>query len=189
MEALTAWILALMISLQPAAPWKDTYPHTAEVFAKVAIDAPLFKGIEGPRRTAAEFLSVSWFEGRFNPKAEGDGDCDKWSDVAKTTCTHWINYRSFCTFQISSGNFEWLHVSKKDILGDIEICTRAARRMMKASHDLCQSEKRAQIDWLGWYAVGGRNCTVSKKGQHRMEKARWLFEHNPLPSPEEVVLN
>ena len=42
---LKTWILSLMLTLQPKAPWADTYESTAESIATVVeSEAPLFAG-------------------------------------------------------------------------------------------------------------------------------------------------
>ncbi len=170
--ALAAWVLSILTALEPTAPWKDTYLHTAEVFAKVAEDAPLFAGPDGARQTAAQFISVGWFEGTFKPDAKGDCKHRDAHDQCVSPPT------SFCMFQISNTNFKFLDVTAEELLTDVEACTRAARRMMKQSFTNCRL--RPQAEWLGWYAVGGPGCPASEKGKHRMWKAKWLFAHYPF---------
>lgn len=154
---LAAWVLFAMSSIQPKAPWIDTYPKTADAIAKVSIDEPLFDGDDGPRRTAALFVSVAWFESTFNPKAEGDKG------------------QSVCLFQIGVSNLKALGTTRQEILEDVEVCTRAARRMMKISFNVCR--RRPFEEWLGHYASGGNTCGGLKESRHRVEKAKWIFAH------------
>ena len=42
-EPMSAWILLLMMGLQPEAPWRDTYATTANAIAKGAEAEPLAK--------------------------------------------------------------------------------------------------------------------------------------------------
>ena len=44
-----ACALALMLHLEPTAPWKDTYVRSAESIARVAREKPLFAGREGAK--------------------------------------------------------------------------------------------------------------------------------------------
>ena len=71
---MSSWILLLMIGLQPAknTPWADTFEHTAEVIATASVQSPLFEGADGPGRTAAFLVALSWFESRFDVHATGD---------------------------------------------------------------------------------------------------------------------
>lgn len=168
---LSRWILDSMISAQPAAPWRDTYPQTAEIFAKVATDSPLFSGEDGPRKTAAWFVSTAWFEGRFDPKAKGDGGCRRMG--ADNKCLEKGPPQSFCMFQIGKSNFEYLKTSEEEILGSTEVCTRMAVKMMKISFGVCKG--RPMDEWLGHYASGGDTCKGLTESRHRVNKAKWLF--------------
>lgn len=155
-----AQILALMIELEPNSPYRDTFSETAEVFAKVANEAPLFKGEDGSQRTAALFVSVAWFESRFNQKAIGD------------------HGHSLCEFQIGISNLKALETSKDEILNNVEVCTRSARRMMSISFGVCRGKD--VLDVLGHYAFGGQKCGGEdgeglRESRHRMRKADFLF--------------
>ena len=170
---LAAWILKVMLDQEPNAPWKDTYQSSADVIAQSAIDEPLFVGEDGARKTASEFLSIGWFEGRFNPRAEGDRDCSKRDAAGKCVGAP----HSLCMFQVSDGNFGWLHTSRDKIMGDFKECVRAARVMIRQSHTVCRG--RAKEDRLGWYARGGEGCAENAKGKHRALKSGWIFAHYP----------
>jgi len=198
---LSRWILDSMIRAQPEAPWRDTYPQTAEIFAKVATDSPLFSGEDGPRKTAAWLVSTAWFEGRFDPKAKGDGRCLDSEPVTVAQLEAAINSppgtpmrpklrckkkgppQSFCMFQVGKSNFEFLKTSEEEIMGSVEVCTRHAVTMMKSSISLCRSHP--QDEWLAQYASGGGECggKVLPNGEkagllesrHRVNKAKWLF--------------
>jgi hypothetical protein len=52
-----------MISLQPDAPWRDTYDVTAQAIERAA---------NGTLEGEAELVALAWFESRFQPDAEGD---------------------------------------------------------------------------------------------------------------------
>lgn len=166
-KALIAWVLAAMTQAQPPAktPWADTYATTAEALATVAEEEPLFDGKDGARRTASWFVSVAWFESTFKPDAVGDKG------------------QSVCLFQIGVSNLKGLGVTKNELLTDVAACTRAARRMMKASIGVCS--KRPLEDWLGQYAAGGDSCGGPegqglRESRHRVRKAIWLFSNIPF---------
>lgn len=203
---LALWTLSAMLRLAPSSPYKNTYQHTADVFAKKATDAPLFPGDDGPRRTVAFYLGVSWFESNFDPKAKGDGVCLEskkvCKDVAKpgdheniecsAVCTKKGPPQSFCLGQINSSNFSWLGVTEETLLegeknGDgsvkrtgTEVCVAAMHTMMKRSLQICAS--RPLEDRLGWYAAGGDGCVRGFQASgNRVRKAQWLFNNIPLP--------
>jgi len=176
LSLLKAWILAAMIALQPAAPWRDTYEATAETLAMVALDAPLFAGDEGPRKTASWFVAVAWFESRFDAKAKGD--CTK--KDAKGACLSPAN--SLCLFQIGISNLASLGLTAEEILSDPETCTRAARRMMKTSMAVCRG--RPTDDLLGHYASGGGECGGLRESRHRVALARWVFDRGAKTKAE-----
>jgi hypothetical protein len=163
-----------MVAAQPAAPWRDTYEGTAEALALVAADSPLFEGAEGPRRTASWFVSVAWFESRFDPHAKGD--CR--TRDARGQCLSAPH--SLCLFQIGISNLPALGLSQEEILSSPEACTRAARRMMKISLGVCRG--RPLDERLGHYASGGDTCGGLRESRHRVNKAIWLFNRVPFAS-------
>lgn len=171
--ALVAWALAAMIAKQPKnlTPWADTYEDTAEAFVTVAEESPLHKAEnDGVRRTVADFVSVAWFEGRFDPKAKGD--CKKKTPDGK--CADLTTAQSFCTFQIGKSNFNHLKVTEEALLSDTLTCTRAASKMMKISASVCRG--RPADEWLSQYAAGGGTCTAGQReSRHRVNLAAWLL--------------
>lgn len=64
-----AWILALMLMLVPRAPYADTFPATAAAIDKVAHEAALYSGEDGPERTAAQLVALFAHESSFDPLA------------------------------------------------------------------------------------------------------------------------
>ena len=158
-----AWILALLTATEPNAPWKDTYPATATAMAESAQDEPLFAGKDGPKKTAALYVSLSWFEARHNPRAVGD------------------HGHSFCLGQINDTNFKGLGIASGEELFDVRKCLHAVNRMVRTSFRVCA---RAELeDRLSWYAGGGDGCRVNMKSKHRMRKALWLVATYPM-APE-----
>lgn len=174
--SLTAWVLASMISAQPSAPWRESYETTAAVLAQVATDAPLFGGREGARRTASWFVSVAWFESRFDPRAQGD--CRRKDPQGRCLS----DPQSLCLFQIGVSNLPSLKKSPSDLLESVETCTRVARQLMQISLGVCRG--RALEEGLGHYASGGASCGGLRESRHRVNKARWLFDHIPAEKSE-----
>lgn len=161
-----AWVLSLMVAIWPQAKsrWGETYPSTAEAMAESANMSPLFEGNDGPAKTAAVMIAVSWYESAFNPKAIGDGG------------------HSFCLGQINDSNFRHLQLTKTLILSDVRVCVKAMSDVMRESFRVCKG--RGFEELLGHYAVGGNGCPASEKGRGRMRKAQWLFAQYPYTAPE-----
>lgn len=154
-------ILALMLKLEPNSPYRETFDESAEVYAKVANDEPLFKGEDGPLKTAALFVSVAWFESRFRKGAIGD------------------HGQSVCEFQIGVSNLRNLGTTKDEILQNTEVCTRAARKMMAISFGVCRGKDVLYA--LSHYAAGGEKCGGEKgqgerESKHRMLKADFIYK-------------
>ncbi|WP_394835826.1 hypothetical protein LVJ94_02720 [Pendulispora rubella] len=67
------WVLALMLFLQPEAPWRDTYKDTARAIADVVDEEPaLFDGEDANTRTTTLLVATAYGESRFRPDAVGD---------------------------------------------------------------------------------------------------------------------
>lgn len=182
MTKLAAWILAAMLSAEPRSPYRSTFESSAETMAKVATDSPLFGGADGPKKTASWFVSVMWFESRFDPKAKGD--CSK-RDKSGVCVSQ---PQSLCGFQVGISNVAFLGVKEQELLDNFETCTRSARKLMKVSIQICRT--RPMDDWLGQYAAGGVECgrlqqdgsrAGLRESGHRVRKATWLFANVPEP--------
>jgi hypothetical protein len=59
-------VLAWMLRLQPQAPWRESFEHTADVIVESATKDPIDNN---PIWTAALLTSIGWFESRFEPRA------------------------------------------------------------------------------------------------------------------------
>lgn len=153
MTPFVAWVLSLMIAMQPHAPWSSTYPATAQAIADVVTaEEPLFAGSDGRERTAAVLVSLAWFESTFKPGAVGD------------------HGRSHGLYQVQG---------KGELTDPVE-ATRAALAMVRASFRVCRA--RPVNEWLGWYAGGGPDCTRGlRESRHRMARALWIFAKHPPP--------
>lgn len=150
---MTVLVLALMLALQPAAPWRASYYQTAIAIADASKAAPVFGGELGDVRTAALLVSWFWFESRFQIDAVGD------------------NGRAVGLGQIHSENFS-AGVTRDRMLTDPAVAASEALRLLRLSMKACRAlplEERG-----AWYASGscerGRQASV-----HRFRKAALLL--------------
>ena len=182
-EALTTWILKLMIMLAPSTPWRETYRATAEAFATSAVESPLFGGLSGSAKTAALYVSLGWFEASLRADAEGDCTDKAGKPVASVggRCPEGATPHAFCIFQIDRTNLAGLGLTRDIIQSDVSACVRAGNMMMHRSFAMCRS--KPTDDRLAWYAAGGPTCADrgSIESRHRMAKASWLFRTSPPP--------
>ena len=157
---LKTWILSLMLTLQPKAPWADTYESTAESIATVVeSEAPLFAGDKGREMTAALLVSVAWFESTFKPTAIGDSG------------------RSFGLFQIQKGNLS-SGVTSEILMKDPQIGVREALRLLRKSMQTCTQKKVDER--LALYVSG--SCERGEPASRaRMGYAKHLVAKHPPP--------
>jgi hypothetical protein len=172
------WILALMLKVEPSSPFRATFDKTAAAIARASDASPLFGGDHGGERTAALVVSVAWFEGRLNPRAEGDRTCKRYDGER---CIERGEPTSFCTMQIAESNFPALGVTREIVQGSIDSCIDAGLRMMKSSFSVCRAKPLEHR--LDWYATGGEGCVAPfhDEGVHRVRRGQWLFGAVPLP--------
>ncbi|MFO0662430.1 MAG: transglycosylase SLT domain-containing protein [Polyangiaceae bacterium] len=167
-----AWILSLMIALQPQAPWRDSYEETARAIATVVEEEPpFFRGVDAKHRTAALLVSLAWAESRFDPKAVGD------------------HGRSVGLYQIFHANLPTKEgFGKADILGNALAATRVAHRMIRESMNVCAQSKVEER--LAWYASGDSTCHFgAAASKFRYGTAMRVFrEHPPTPSAMRTAL-
>lgn len=192
---LVAWILAAMTTKEPNAAWKASYATTAEAFAVVAEDSPLFGGDDGVKRTAALELAVTWFESTFAPDAVGDKTCVEYAwhgpvlgyawgfPYYATGCARRGEARSFCLFQVGESNFAFLGVTRDQIMADRETCARAGVTMLRVSMEICKG--RSSSDVLAHYAAGGATCpqegAAVRDSRNRMGLAAQFFARPDAP--------
>ena len=157
------WILKLMQLLVAHAPWDATFPETAAAIDEIAHEAPLYEGEDGPARTAAELVALSYYESKFDPRAVGgDGT-------------------SFGLAQVHISNLHDLGLTHKEELFDPETNLRAAMQLLKISHRLCRA--RPLADRLANYASGGPTCSVPEgltASRRRMKLAFDLLRKHPV---------
>jgi len=148
-----------MISLEPNPLWRASYDATAEAIARGATEAPLFAGEDGPARTAALLVSVSFFEARFDPHAHNATDP-------------------------GGGSFGLFQSSRKPIDG-IDAQVTQALGAMRASFKACAT--RAPQDWMAFYASGScTNVGGVLASRRRMGMAMKLFKERPFSAPAMV---
>ena len=166
---LVAWTVRIMQMIQPVqvTPWAESYKTTADAFVDEAARLPLFPISErGIEKTLSVFLSVAWYEGRFDPHAKGDCRVKREGKCISPP-------QSLCTFQVGRSNLAGLGITEEQILSDIKVCVHAGRTMMKTSFRVCRA--RPFLELLGHYASGGNRCGGLKESRHRMNKAMWIF--------------
>jgi hypothetical protein len=160
------WVLALMVSLQPEAPWRSTYGGTAIAIDAAAHEAPLYPGEDGPERTAALLVAVSWRESRFDPMA-----------VATDCCG-----TSLGLLQVHDTNARRLGLMGVNELFDPLTNARAALVLLAESLRICAA--LPEPDRLSEYAVGRAVCDAPAGVRDSRAKVRLavrlLREHPPF---------
>jgi hypothetical protein len=157
MSVPAAWVVGLLVALEPSAPWRGTYEKTAEAIARVAESEPLFDN-NGEERTAALLVAIAWYESRLKPNAKStDG-------------------QFYCLYQVHKNHL----ADPKKALDDPEVCTRAAVKILRDSLRLCA--KRPENERLAAYMSGvcDRGGVESK---YRMFLASKLMKEHPMPAP------
>jgi hypothetical protein len=165
-----AWILSLMIALQPQAPWRETYEDTAKAIATVVNEEPaLFAGKDGKEKSAALLVALAWAESRFNQKAVGD------------------HGHSMGLYQIFHTNLPTPEgFGKNDILGNALNATKVAHRMLKQSMAVCG--RKPVEERLGWYASGDAACSKGlSESRFRVGLAFKVYKANPPKDTKDAV--
>ncbi|MCU0686684.1 MAG: transglycosylase SLT domain-containing protein [Polyangiaceae bacterium] len=152
---MAAWVLSLLIFLQPDAPWRASYEEeTARAIATAAEHAePLFPGPDGRARAAALLVAVAYHESRFDPNAVGDGG------------------RSFGLFQHQRGGASNFAAT---------VAAPRALETMRGSMNACRA--RPAEERLAAYASGrcDRGLAASRA---RLSLGRALLAGHPPPAP------
>jgi len=158
---MAAWILSLMLFLQPAAPWLDTYPSTARAIDRAAHAFPVYEGEDGVSRTAAELVAIAWYESRFNPRAVAE-------DGSGTVCLGQIDVRG-------------LGVAAEALLESVDNCVEAMLARVRESHRVCALRGRGPLERLGQYTGGGGECDRGlRAARARAKTAEWLVRRYPV---------
>jgi membrane-bound lytic murein transglycosylase MltF len=147
---MTDWILALMFALQPEAPWTDSYLETAQAIADVSERDSLFKGDDGPRRTAALLVSLAWFESRYDQEAIGDH--------GRSCGIHQVQPRTSQRYTCEE-------------LQDPAVSAKEAIRLIRISMRICHS--LAPEERLSWYTSGSCN-RGARESRNRLNLAARL---------------
>ena len=146
---MTAWVLALLVLMQPQATWRATYEATAGAIAEASVQSPLFAGADGPAKTAALLVSVSWFEARYNPVAVGD-----------------------------NGHSHGLFQASRVPVVDVEVQVRGALAAMRESFRICGS-RRAEDWLAFYASGSCTNAGGILASRHRMGLAMKIWREHP----------
>jgi hypothetical protein len=154
-----AWVASLLTALEPAAPWRATYEHTAEAIARAAESEPLFAAEEnGEERTVTILVAVAWYESRFKPTAKSaDG-------------------RSLCLYQVDRAYFP----EPAKALDDPSLCTRTALKILRQSLQQCRG--REPNERLAAF-MSGKCDRGGAESRYRMFLANKLRKEHPMPPP------
>lgn len=217
MDIITAWMVALIVSVAPASNHtrieaaRETKEETAVRYGEIAEDLisvvydekeqPLFRGPQGRAKTAAVILAIARYESDFRrdvdfgegPRARGDG--------GKSWCLGQINLgepnkvgdtpRRIGVDQ--AGYFRWSErgqgFSGPDLVQDRRNCFRAMLWVARTSFAICGHVYKKQPEfWLNLYVAS--NCMRGyESSEKRMTLAkRWA--QKKMPGVEDkVVMN
>lgn len=149
-----AWVVGLLVALEPDAPWRPTYEKTAEAIARVAESDPLFED-HGEERTAALLVSIAWYESRLKPDARSK------------------NGQWYCLYQVDKRHL----AEPEKALTDPEMCTRAALKIIRMSLTNCAKhpvdERLAQF-------MSGSCDKGNADSRYRTFLANKLLKDHPL---------
>jgi len=163
---LIAWIVALMLVLEPASPWLGTFRGTALAVDRACHAAPLYPGEDGPARCAAELIAIGWYESRFEPDALAH-------DGSGTVCLGQVDARG-------------LMASADAIRTDIDVCIHAMLERARESHRVCALRGRGPLERLGQYTGGGGACDRGlAESRRRAALADALVRRHPVRWIEE----
>jgi len=157
---MVTWILGLIVALQGASPWSDTYVATARAIDEAAHLFPVYPGEDGPAKTAVELVAISFFESHFNPKALAE-------DGSGTVCLGQIDIRG-------------LPYSAAELLDDVRSCVEAMILRIRESHRVCRLAHRRPEERLGQYTGGGAACSRGLDASRRRARlADYLIKAHP----------
>jgi hypothetical protein len=165
MSILLAWVTAASTLLAPAHP-NDQLAEA--IAARTEAEAPLFKGDEDRRRSAAFLIAIAFRESSLQANAVGD------HVAGKPT--------SFCAFQIhlpfgAKTSEGW---TGPDLAADPEKCVTIAQRMIRESMRMCPAHP------LAFYASGPSGCENARAqriSRDRLAIAQRLLRDVRVPPP------
>lgn len=155
MSVPVAWVVGLMVALEPQAPWRPTYEKTAEAIARVAESEPLWDE-RGEERTAALLVAIAWYESRLKPDAKSK------------------NGQWYCLYQVDKRHL----AEPQKALEDPEVCARAALKIIKGSLAKCGG--RPSEERLAMFMSGACDKGLAES-RYRMFLASKLLREHPLP--------
>lgn len=147
---MVAWLLAIMIALQPVAPWRDTYEKSAMAIAQAAVEQSV-KGDDNGSYTAVILVSLAWWESRFNPEAHNAKDP-------------------------GGGSFGLFQASRVAIPN---IFAQARQAAAKVNQSFIGCSKLPLDKRLSHYTTGGPVCFPTRESTHRMNFAMKLLKEHP----------
>lgn len=199
-STIAVWLHSLMIFLSPPAKvaalpafagWAETaeerdarYREIADDLYAVTFDArerPVFAGIHGRARTAAQLLALAFMEGGF-AKDVDKGPCVKTGKPGRMRCDGGM---SACLLQIKIGTGTtregW---TQADLFADRQKCFRAGLHIVQRSFRACRKDGLTAL--LDTYASGvcGRGHV---EGQARLDLGRRLFDREGHPTEGDIV--
>lgn len=184
--ALIAWVLSLLIYLDPKSAYREDFPRIAEAIAIESTASPVFEGRSGAWKTAALEVAIARYESNF--QIDATGDCKPKDTTKFGTCKPGARGSSFGLYQISRSNFRTLEVTEEEMTTDPVLQTRASLRMVRNSLRICRA--RPLEERLAQYAAGGEGCSESldatTKSRHRMLTGMMLFRSHPPPIRSEA---
>jgi hypothetical protein len=158
MSVPVAWVVGLMVALEPQAPWRPTFEKTAEAIARVSESDPLFEE-RGEERTAALLVAIAWYESRLKHNA-------------KSANGQWL-----CLYQVDRRHLP----DPQKALDDPEVCTRAAIKIIKSSLQRCS--RRPAEERLASFMSG--TCEHGlPDSRYRVHLANRLLREHPVPHDE-----
>lgn len=159
MSVPVSWVVGLLMSLEPLAPWANTYEKTAEAIARVSESEPLWAAEEqGEERTASLLVALAWYESRLKPDAKSK------------------NGQWYCLFQVAKSYLP----DPNKALAEPEVCARVAMKLIRQSFQACRArplEERLAIYTSGYCDRGGQ------ESRYRMFLAKKLLKDHPMPQP------
>jgi len=160
MSVPVAWVMGLLVALEPKSPYAKTFEKTAEAIARVAETEPLFENEErSEERTATLLVAIAWYESRLRQDARSK------------------NGQWFCLYQLGRN---WLPDAEK-ALTDPEMCTRAAVHLLRDSIKIC-TKTRAPEERLAYF-MSGHCDRGGVQSRYRMFLAKKLAKEHPMPEP------
>lgn len=152
-----SWIISLMMLCAPMDAPLGRFPEVARAIHEAS---------HGDPEKISILVALGAREGHFNPDA---------------VATDWTPYPSYGLFQISSSNFGWLGITRKEATSAHDSAP-IALRLIEKSFWVCSEHPREEK--LAWFAGGGPSCEIEeaiRDSRNRMALADYLLRVRPAP--------